>query len=159
MNSWPRSEALRTTEILRTIYLPRTLFLSIYQQARKGFIYFITLCSNPLRTKLVWIRPNVQGHRRHILWFCVLFYVFLYFVYPGTALGAMLFFFFYRFAARFSKNKNGFSWFSMEMVNYKKHVAQLVEWRSSNPKVVGSNPTWVSDFFTDSKTSVGLTSR
>ena len=36
-------------------------------------------------------------------------------------------------------------------------VAQLVEWRTSNPKVVGSNPT-ESDFFTGPKTSVGLTS-
>ena len=36
-------------------------------------------------------------------------------------------------------------------------VAQLQERWTSNPKVVGSNPTQISDFFTDS-TSVGLTS-
>ena len=29
-------------------------------------------------------------------------------------------------------------------------VAQLVEQRTSNPKVVGSNPTWATEFFNNS---------
>ena len=40
-------------EMLRTIYHPRTWYPPIYQQARKGFIHFITLLSNPLRKKCV----------------------------------------------------------------------------------------------------------
>ena len=36
------------------------------------------------------------------------------------------------------------------MTNSQGSVAQLVEQRTSNPKVVGSNPTWATEFFNNS---------
>ena len=97
-------------EILRPIYQARILDPPIYQQAKKGFIYFITLCSNPLRTKLVQTQPNLQRYWPHIFGG-----FFLYFLAQHWKQGFFI----------------GFSWFFIKVLNFQ-NVCFVYKWRTKS---------------------------
>ena len=114
MNSWPRSEASRVTEILRTIFQPRALSSDI-PASRKG----VYLCYNP---------PNNCSRRTHVDRSCIccgFFRVSRYgivnqpFIYPSLASAKSLFWF---SLTKFSENVCTF-WFSFRRNKIRRSIS------------------------------------